>query len=108
MRAGKVYKNNVLAGKLTEDKGSSYRFVYDDKYYLDESLPSISVTLTKESKEYYSKYLFPFFFNMLSEGVNRQLQCRQLKIDENDDFGLLLKTAQYDTVGSVIVKPITD
>jgi serine/threonine-protein kinase HipA len=43
---------------------------------------------------------------MLSEGVNRQLQCRTLKIDENDDFGLLLATAQFDTIGAVTVKPV--
>jgi hypothetical protein len=38
---------------------------------------------------------------MLSEGVNRQLQCRLLKIDEQDNFGLLAATAQYDTIGAV-------
>ncbi len=29
-----------------------------------------------------------------------------LHIDENDDFGILLATAQYDTIGAVTVKPI--
>ena len=43
---------------------------------------------------------------MLSEGVNRELQSTQLKIDEEDDFGLLLATAQYDTIGAITVKPI--
>jgi serine/threonine-protein kinase HipA len=43
---------------------------------------------------------------MLSEGVNRKLQCRTLKIDEADDFGLLEATAQYDTIGAVTVKPM--
>ena len=43
---------------------------------------------------------------MLSEGVNRQLQCRLLKIDEQDHFGLLSATAQYDTIGAITVKPI--
>ena len=45
-------------------------------------------------------------FNMLSEGVNKQLQCRLLKIDEQDHFGLLSATAQYDTIGAITVKPI--
>jgi serine/threonine-protein kinase HipA len=44
---------------------------------------------------------------MLSEGVNRKLQSMQLKIDDADDFGLLMATAQYDTIGAVTVKPIT-
>jgi serine/threonine-protein kinase HipA len=43
---------------------------------------------------------------MLSEGVNRKLQCVLLKIDENDDFGLLTKTSQFDTIGAITVKPL--
>jgi serine/threonine-protein kinase HipA len=29
-----------------------------------------------------------------------------LHIDENDDFGILLATAQLDTIGAVTIKPI--
>lgn len=43
---------------------------------------------------------------MLSEGENRTLQSSLLHIDRNDDFGILLATGQYDTVGNVTVKPI--
>ena len=43
---------------------------------------------------------------MLSEGVNRKLQCTQLRIDEEDNFGLLLATAQFDTIGAITVKPM--
>jgi serine/threonine-protein kinase HipA len=43
---------------------------------------------------------------MLSEGANRELQCTQLRIDENDNFGLLMETAQYDTAGAITVKPV--
>jgi serine/threonine-protein kinase HipA len=43
---------------------------------------------------------------MLSEGVNRKLQSKHLKIDEEDDFGLLAATAQCDTIGAITVKPI--
>ena len=42
---------------------------------------------------------------MLSEGANRKLQSQLLKIDERDDFGIMLATAQYDTIGAVTVKP---
>ena len=55
---------------------------------------------------YLSNHLFPYFFNMLSEGENRQIQSRMLHIDEDDDFGILLATAQMDTLGAVTVKPI--
>jgi len=50
--------------------------------------------------------LFSFFFNMLSEGENRQIQSQLLHIDVEDDFGILLATAQTDTIGAVTVKPI--
>jgi len=43
---------------------------------------------------------------MLSEGFNRQLQSRMLRIDENDFFGLLMASAQYDTVGAITIKPV--
>lgn len=48
----------------------------------------------------------PPFFNMLSEGENRKLQSQLLHIDAADDFGILLATARYDTIGAVTVKPI--
>jgi HipA-like protein len=43
---------------------------------------------------------------MLSEGANKALQCRHLRIDENDSFGLLLATTQWETIGAITVKPM--
>jgi HipA-like protein len=101
-----VYRNKEYAATLTEESRELYVFRYDDVYYSDLSKPAISLTLPKSQQEYRSPVLFPFFFNLLSEGVNRQLQNRLLKIDEQDNFGLLSATAQYDTTGAVTVKPI--
>lgn len=106
MRTLEIYQNGILAGLLTEENRKHYTFRYDDRYFIDESNPAISLTLPKTQQEYNSEFLFPFFFNMLSEGVNRRLQSIQLKIDEEDNFGLLAATAQYDTIGAVTVKPI--
>jgi HipA-like protein len=106
MKEALVYRNNVLAGKLTLSNDRVYTFRYDDAYFLDNTKRSISLTLPKSKQEYSSKSLFPFFFNMLSEGVNKRLQCRQLRIDENDHFSLLLATAGTDTIGAVTVKPV--
>lgn len=105
MRKADIYRNGLLAGNLTEEDRTSYIFRYDDKYFNDSSCPAISLTLPKSQQEYHSGYLFPFFYNMLSEGVNKKLQSIQLKIDEEDSFGFLLATAQYDTIGAVTVKP---
>ena len=106
MRAMEIYHNGLFAGTLTEENRHQYVFRYDDIYFSDASKPAISLTLPKTRKEYRSEFLFPFFFNMLSEGVNRTLQCSRLRIDEEDNFGLLMATAQKDTVGAVTVKPI--
>jgi len=106
MRKAGVYRNGILAGVLTEENRNSYVFRYDDAYYAAAGKPSISLTLPKTQQEYRSEFLFPFFYNMLSEGVNRKLQSTLLKIDEEDHFGLLLATARYDTAGAVTVKPV--
>lgn len=101
-----IYRNGTLAGTLIEINRQHFVFTYDEIYFHDVSKPAISITLPKTQKEYSSEYLFPFFFNMLSEGVNRKLQCTQWRIDEGDNFRLLMTTAQYDTIGAVTVKPI--
>jgi HipA-like protein len=106
MRTLEIYRNGILTGLLIEEDRHHYIFRYDDKYFLDPSNPAISLTLPKTQQEYSSKFLFPFFFNMLSEGVNRKLQSIQLKIDEEDHVGFLAATAQYDTIGAITVKPI--
>ncbi len=106
MRNAEVYRNGVLAGMLTETDKGSYVFLYDDAYFNDNTTPGISLTLPKKQKEYTAECLFPFFYNMLSEGTNREVQAKQLKIDEHDFFGLLLAIAGYDTPGAITVRQI--
>jgi len=106
MRQALVFRNGELAGTLIESDRNNYIFRYDDQYYADTTKASISLTLPKTKQEYQSNYLFPFFYNMLSEGVNKKLQCQQLKIDEEDYFGQLIVTAQFDTIGAITVKPL--
>lgn len=106
MRKVEVYRNGILAGTLTEVARQQFVFRYDDIYFNDQNQPAISLTLSKNLQEHHSTFLFPFFFNMLSEGVNKKLQSTQLRIDETDSFGLLMATAQYDTIGAVTVKPV--
>ncbi len=102
-----IYRNGTLAGTLTEVNRQHFIFHYDDNYFNDSNQPAVSLTLPKTQQAYSSTFLFPFFFNMLSEGVNRKVQCTQWKVDTQDNFGLLMATAQYDTIGAVTVKPIT-
>ena len=104
MKAG-VYNNGILAAVLEKRLDGTYSFEYDDLYLQSASNPSISLTLPISDKTHESKNLFAFFFGLLSEGVNKNIQCRLLKIDENDHFTRLLLTAQDDTIGSITVKP---
>lgn len=103
MRQCKVFVNGVEAGILSEENGGSFTFSYMDGY----SGRPVCLAMPVRDKVYKSDYLFPFFFNMLSEGTNRKLQSQLLHIDEDDDFGILLATAQTDTIGAVTIKPIS-
>lgn len=107
MRKAEIYRNKELAGVLIEEQpGRNYTFRYTDTYFADKDKAAISLTLPKTQQEYRSDFLFPFFSNMLSEGAIRKLQSQLLKIDERDDFGIMMATAQHDTIGAVTVKPI--
>jgi len=66
----------------------------------------VCLAMPIRKEPYRSAYLFPYFYNMLSEGSNRQMQSLLLHIDETDDFGIMLATAQCDTIGAVTVKPV--
>jgi HipA-like protein len=104
MRSMNIYRNGTLAGVLTEKDRQHYVFRYDDLYFSDAGKPPISLTLPKTQKEFSSPVLFPFFSNMIAEGENRKTQSRLLKIDDTDQFGLLMLTATADTIGNITVK----
>lgn len=106
-RKAEIYNNGVLAGTLEKTDGQEFIFRYDEKYFNDSNNRAISLTLPKKQVEFRSSTLFPFFYGLLSEGVNKQTQCRMLRIDEIDHFSLLLSTAHSDTIGSVTVKEKT-
>lgn len=106
MKAANVYRNGELVGVLTRHDRNSYEFQYDDQWFADPQKPPVSLTMPKTKQTYKADHLFPFFFNLLSEGVNRKLQARQLKIDGMNYFDLLLATAQTDTIGAITLKPI--
>jgi len=108
MVRGAVYNNGRLAGTLDKRDHETYIFSYEDDYFKDPKAPAISLSFPKLKKEYRSKILFPFFFGLLAEGVNKEIQCRLLKIDEKDDFTRLLKTAGEDTIGGITVKEIKE
>ena len=105
MRKADIYVNKVYAGQLTEDDSRHYTFDYDEAYCKGDDAHAVCLAMPLSCRHYESEYLFPFFSNLLSEGENRKFQSMLLKIDERDDFGFLLETANYDTIGCVTAKP---
>jgi serine/threonine-protein kinase HipA len=99
-----IYYNDHLAGYLIRHD-DEFIFEYEDKYFDDATKPAISLSFPKTERHYRSKLLFPFFFGLLAEGDQKQLQCRKLRIDENDNFTRLIKTAG-NTIGAVCVKEV--
>ena len=102
-RSAKVLYNGRLAGTLNKS-GNTYSFTYDQAYRATAGSRPVSITLPLREDAYESENLFPVFINMLSEGANKRMQCRLLKIDENDYFSLLLATAKVDSIGPITIE----
>ena len=108
MRKGDVRVNGIPAG-LLEETATGFQFHYYQDYAQQNDLPAISLTLPKSvDKTYESPVLFPFFAGLLTEGTAMHLQCRMLKLDEDDLFGRLLKTAADDVIGNVTLHEISE
>lgn len=103
MRSAKILFRNEEAGILIQHDDGSFLFRYHDAWIADQNKPGIGLTLPKTKQEFHSKYLFPFFFNMLPEGSNKQVVCKLNRIDQDDYFGLLITTAKNDSIGAVRV-----
>ncbi len=105
---GLVYNNLKFAGYLEKDAQGNFVFNYEDAYFKDKQNPPISLTLPKTQKEHRSEKIFSFFYGILSEGINKDIQCKLYRIDENDDFTRLLLTSREDTIGAITIKPEDD
>ena len=97
-----VLFNGQVTGTLRRE-GKQYSFRYA-KEYLQSDQPAISLTLPKRPAAFVSPVLFSFFYGLLAEGVAKEIQCRELRIDENDHMLRLLRTAHTETIGAVTVR----
>lgn len=108
MRQATIFYKGKEAGVLEQNDNGSFSFRYLEVWLANPENPSISLTLPRSQKEYHADYLFPFFYNMLPEGTNRQTVCRTNRLDPDDYFGILMTTARYDTVGAITVQKNKD
>jgi len=104
MKVVRVLQNNIYVGLLSKEDNGKYTFVYSNKFLEDKESYPISVNFPKQKEIFVSNHLFSFFSSLLSEGNMKDMQCRHLKIDENDDFTRLIKTTTKDTIGSVLIE----
>jgi len=102
-RLGTVLVGENECGAIEETE-AGYRFQYFEEFLANPDARAVSLTLPRRLAPYESETLFPFFSGLLAEGTLREIQCRKFQIDENDDFGLLLKTAGGDVIGAVSVR----
>lgn len=103
MRKAEILYKDEAAGELIQHDDGTFTFRYNDPWIADGNKPSISLTLPRSEQEFHSEFLFPFFYNMLPEGSNKQVVCRYNRIDLDDYFGLLMITAKNDSIGAVRV-----
>lgn len=106
MRKAIVTYKDEEAGILSQLANGFYEFQYLEEWVNTSSKPAISLTLPKQKEIFRSEIMFAFFYHLLPEGANKEKICYEKKIDESDHFGLLISTAQYDTIGAVKLKRI--
>jgi len=104
---GNVFRNKIFVGIISRNKDGLYIFQYDKEYLKDSTSRPISINIPLRENKFESKHLFPFFFNMLSEGVAKDIQCKEFRIDKDDNFARLLKTTKNNTIGSITVEERT-
>jgi len=97
-----IYSNTQKAGILEKTR-KGYRFTYE-KSFIKNNVP-ISISLPLRKEPYESRELFPFFQGLLPEGWYLELVSSKLKVDKNDDFGLLLSTCK-ETIGAISIEEI--
>ena len=98
-RQGQVHLDGTPVGILSETQ-EGYMFRYLTEWLAREEAVPVSLTLPLRAEPYTTRYLHPFFQNLLPEGWLLELATKKLKVSKDDDFGLLLATCA-DCVGAV-------
>ena len=97
-----VFLRDTFVGYI-ERQGSGFSFQYDEDYLKDGG-QAISLSLPVSYLPIRSEKLHAFFSGLVSEGWMRKVQSMEQKIDENDEFELLVHNG-LDLIGAITVEP---
>ncbi len=104
-RRALVRLDGQAVGRLTESPDRIFvTFRYDDDWLARPDAVPVSLTLPLDRGPVETWGLHPFFRNLLPEGWLRELAVRKLRVDDQDEFGLLTATGA-DCAGAVEVVP---
>jgi serine/threonine-protein kinase HipA len=98
-RRGSVWFESARAGTLVESAGGRLRFAYDPSWLQNGTAISLSLPLSRTELDAHE-----FFAGLLPEGIARQRICRQYRLRDDDDIGLLLAIGR-DCAGALAVVP---
>ncbi|HZH52723.1 MAG TPA: HipA domain-containing protein [Microvirga sp.] len=102
-RSATVLFKDAPAGTLTELEGGGTRFTYREGW----TTPIACTLPTNDREHVWRAGLHPFFQHLGPEGWLREKQARAGRVDEEDDFGLLLRYGR-DCIGAVGVQASED
>jgi len=103
MRRAAVYMGNNLAGIL-EEWADGFTFNYTREYRMQQYPDNIPVSKTMPVREapYFQAKLFPFFDNLIPEGVLLATAMKGWHLKKSDRMGLLLACCE-DCCGAVSI-----
>jgi serine/threonine-protein kinase HipA len=96
-RRGTVWFESTRVGSLVESAEGHMRFRYDEDWLQSGFAISLGIPLADQEADAHA-----FFAGLLPEGLARQRICRQCRLREDDDFGLLLAIGR-DCAGALAV-----
>jgi len=105
MKLKVIYKNQLDAGELWNDREGYHFKYYSDFINNPETIP-ISVNFPKVETTFHSSRLFAFFYSILTEGEQKKEQTKALGIDPADTFTRLALTKELGEIGGVTLKLI--
>lgn len=101
VRRGSVWYETRRVGRLRADERGRLRFAYDAEWLRDGFPVSLTLPLAPGESEVDAHH---FFEGLLPEGRARRRLCRQHRLEESDDAGLLFAIGE-DCAGALAVLP---